>query len=395
MRDLILKDIYVFYALACFAHIIAGVVCAGIRSVHYCPPFDQDKNYFYPARYYTIAFFLLPLFHLPYFLDSYDNNYFDFVLMFILLATPMSCSMQVYRHFMLVSFKNSPVWSQTIVYIGFSVIGFVFLYILSGLDIHSHAFEFKVGACVVWLIMCTKLAVEVRWIRKRIQNYHEQNFSNEEDYPYKFAEKILYSLYVGVALSVLVFLCNSRMVLAIYDLFQVVWCVIFLGFVLPARYKPAKKDGDGCGCESAEGEMREGTDGDVIRNLVQEEEIESKQIPLTPEMTSVKMAVLEQVSKQYLNENLKRSDIIDGLTDVNKILACTYIAKIGFYRLINAFRLRHLEMYLKEHPRETIEAASVSSGFRDRYAYYNAKKRMKNFDWDEVSAFLIVKEDEV
>ncbi len=393
MKDLILKDIYVFYALACFAHIIAGVVCACIRSVHYCPPFDQDKNYFYPARYYTIAFFLMPLFHLPYFLDPYDNNYFDFVLMFILLATPMTCSMQVYRHFMLVSFKNSPVWRQTIIYIVFFVIGLVFLCSIFGFDIHSHAVEFKVGSCVVWLIMCTKLAVEVRWIRKRIQNYHEQNFSNEDDYPYKFAEKILYSLYVGVALAVFVFLCNSRWVLAIYDLFQVVWCVIFLGLVLPARYKPAKKDRDGRVCESEGCEKNGCTDSDVIRNLVQEEEIEKKQISLTPEMVSVKEAVLEQVRKQYLNENLRRSDIIDGLTDVNKTLACAYIAKIGFYRLINAFRLRHLELYMKEHPRVTIEAAAVSSGFKDRYAYYNAKKRMKNFDWDEVSAFLVAEEE--
>ncbi len=243
--------------------------------------------------------------------------------------------------------------------------------------------------------MCVKLAVEVRWIRKRIQNYHGQNFSNEDDYPYKFAEKILYSLYAGVALAVFVFLCNSRMVLALYDLFQVVWCVIFLALVLPARYRPAKKVVEEvCGCVAEGGETGVGTDGDVIRDLVQEEELENKQISLTPEMMTVKIAVLEQVRKQYLNENLRRSDIIDGLTDVNKTLACTYIAKIGFYRLINAFRLRHLELYLKEHPRETIEEAAVSSGFKDRYAYYNAKKRMKNFDWDEVSAFLVAEEEQ-
>ena len=390
MKDIILKDIYAFYALACFAHILAGVICASIRSVHYCRPCDKNKDFYYPARYYTIGFFLLPLFHLPYFINPYDDNYFEFVLMFVLIATPMTCSMQLYRHYMLVPFKNSPVWRQTIIYIAFASIAFIFLYSLFGqFDMQKHALVFRVGSVLVWMIVFGKLIFEVRWMRKRIRNYHEQNFSDESAYPYKFAEKILYCVYLGVILAGIVFLCNSRMVLAIYDLFEVVWCVIFLCILLPAR-KHHKKEEE---C-AAEVPVDEEDDMNLGKKIEIEESIENEELPVTPEMEAVKTAVLEQVSKQYLNESLRRSDIIDGMSGGNKTLACAYIAKIGFYRLINAFRLRHLELYLKEHPWETIESAAVSSGFKDRYAYYNAKKRMKDFDWDEVSAFLVSEEAE-
>ncbi len=58
---------------------------------------------------------------------------------------------------------------------------------------------------------------------------------------------------------------------------------------------------------------------------------------------AVKKEVLTIVSRRYLEPSLKPVDVIRDVTLMKHTLAGTFITQVGFYKLVNAFRVRHYE----------------------------------------------------
>ena len=62
---------------------------------------------------------------------------------------------------------------------------------------------------------------------------------------------------------------------------------------------------------------------------------------------SVKKEVLIIVSRRYLEPSLKRVEVIRDVSMMNHTLAGTFITQVGFYKLVNAFRVRHYEKLME------------------------------------------------
>lgn len=107
------------------------------------------------------------------------------------------------------------------------------------------------------------------------------------------------------------------------------------------------------------------------------------------EWDTVKQEVLTIVSRRYLEPSLKRVEVIGNVRKSTHSLAGKFITEIGFYQLVNAFRIRHYEQLMQDAPAAmSHEMAAEKCGFKNRWALSNARKRMKDFDYSLIEKYL-------
>ena len=105
---------------------------------------------------------------------------------------------------------------------------------------------------------------------------------------------------------------------------------------------------------------------------------------------SVKNEVLTIVSRRYLEPSLKRIEVIRDVSAMNHTLAGTFITQVGFYRLVNAFRVRHYERLMESDSTYNLgqEMAAEMCGFKNRWGLANARKRLKDFDYELIEKYM-------
>lgn len=60
--------------------------------------------------------------------------------------------------------------------------------------------------------------------------------------------------------------------------------------------------------------------------------------------------------------------------------ASKYITQLGYYNLVNMFRLQHAALYKEARPAAKQEEIAEESGFSSRTAYYKARKSVAAID---------------
>lgn len=105
---------------------------------------------------------------------------------------------------------------------------------------------------------------------------------------------------------------------------------------------------------------------------------------------AVKREVLTIVGKRYLEPHLKRVDVIRDVSYMKHTLAGSFITQVGFYKLVNAYRIRHYEKLMedKSSARMSQDAIAELCGFKNRWALTNAKKRLNDFDYNLIEEYV-------
>lgn len=104
---------------------------------------------------------------------------------------------------------------------------------------------------------------------------------------------------------------------------------------------------------------------------------------------AVKKEVLTIVSRRYLEPSLKRVDVIRDVTLMKHTLAGTFITQVGFYKLVNAFRVRHYERLMEtSNSNLSQDMAAELCGFKNRWALSNARKRLEGFDYSLIEEYV-------
>ena len=148
--------------------------------------------------------------------------------------------------------------------------------------------------------------------------------------------------------------------------------------------------------QSADNQTMEATNIKDIENADDEPELqernrENSRLQIKQEnWESVKNEVLTIVSRRYLEPSLKRIEVVRDVSSMNHTLAGTFITQVGFYRLVNAFRIRHYERLMASDSSANIgqEAAAELCGFKNRWGLINARKRLKDFDYDLIEKYV-------
>lgn len=428
-----------FYSLACYTYILSGVICAVVRWFHMCRPFDQRSDYFYPARRQVTFFYAATALQLPYMLCPGDPGSWFFARSFGILYYPV-CFALLYHRF----FQMRHLWSKnlSIAYFcsPFLLLGALFVIVVFHQNDLLLPYK-RLWECImvcVSILLTYRLVKECRWVAKKVESYHTQNYSNESDFPFTFAKNMLYLPAVWLTVMWTLFLLDNQMVKAFIDLIMAAWHVLFLCRILhPSRpvsskrniddmktienenmerilqenellekvveatdnlilEEPCTEDEDGVKDEAnvtdEAGVTDENNETDEAneRQLIERNGENTRQRIEKEKWESVKNEVLTIVSHRYLEPSLKRIEVIRDVSAMNHTLAGTFITQVGFYRLVNAFRVRHYERLMESDSTYNLgqEMAAEMCGFKNRWGLTNARKRLKDFDYELIEKYM-------
>lgn len=422
-----------FYSLACYTYILSGVICAIVRWFHMCRPFDQRGDYFYPARRQVTFFYAATALQLPYMLCPGDPGSWFFARSFGILYYPV-CFALLYHRF----FQMRHLWSKklSIAYFcsPFLLLGALFVIVVFHQNDLLLPYK-RLWECImvcVSILLTYRLVKECRWVAKKVESYHTQNYSNESDFPFTFAKNMLYLPAVWLIVMWTLFLLDNQMVKAFIDLIIAAWHVLFLCRILhPSRPVSSKRSIDDMKTIEDENMERILQENELLEkvveatdNLILEEPCTEDEADVTDEAgvtdennetdeanerqlierngentrqriekekwESVKNEVLTIVSRRYLEPSLKRIEVIRDVSAMNHTLAGTFITQVGFYRLVNAFRVRHYERLMESDSTYNLgqEMAAEMCGFKNRWGLTNARKRLKDFDYELIERYV-------
>lgn len=422
-----------FYSLACYTYILSGVICAVVRWFHMCRPFDQRSDYFYPARRQVTFFYAATALQLPYMLCPGDPGSWFFARSFGILYYPV-CFALLYHRF----FQMRHLWSKklSIAYFcsPFLLLGALFVIVVFHQNDLLLPYK-RLWECImvcVSILLTYRLVKECRWVAKKVESYHTQNYSNESDFPFTFAKNMLYLPAVWLIVMWTLFLLDNQMVKAFIDLIIAAWHVLFLCRILhPSRPVSSKRSIDDMKTIEDENMERILQENELLEkvveatdNLILEEPCTEDEADVTDEAgvtdennetdeanerqlierngentrqriekekwESVKNEVLTIVSRRYLEPSLKRIEVIRDVSAMNHTLAGTFITQVGFYRLVNAFRVRHYERLMESDSTYNLgqEMSAEMCGFKNRWGLTNARKRLKDFDYELIEKYM-------
>lgn len=422
-----------FYSLACYTYILSGVICAVVRWFHMCRPFDERSDYFYPARRQVTFFYAATALQLPYMLCPGDPGSWFFARSFGILYYPV-CFALLYHRF----FQMRHLWSKklSIAYFcsPFLLLGALFVIVVFHQNDLLLPYK-RLWECImvcVSILLTYRLVKECRWVAKKVESYHTQNYSNESDFPFTFAKNMLYLPAVWLTVMWTLFLLDNQMVKAFIDLIIAAWHVLFLCRILhPSRPVSSKRSIDDMKTIEDENMERILQENELLEkvveatdNLILEEPCTEDEADVTDEAgvtdennetdeanerqlierngentrqriekekwESVKNEVLTIVSRRYLEPSLKRIEVIRDVSAMNHTLAGTFITQVGFYRLVNAFRVRHYERLMESDSTSNLgqEIAAEMCGFKNRWGLSNARKRLKDFDYELIEKYM-------
>lgn len=223
----------IYYSLACFMYIIIGVMGAAVRWFHMCRPYDEQGDFFYPARRQVSFFYLAVAMQLPYVFCPMDEDVWFFIRAFGIIYYP-TCFAMIYRRYFR-SGKMNRNWHSRL----FFVVPFFLLFFLLALVLFGEGDVFlrHYGA---WMWILAALGVlqsihfvqEGWWLQRKIDAFHTQNFSNPTDFPYAFASRVVYYPMIWFVAMWVIFLADSRYVKLIVDLLFGFWMIAFLCQIL-------------------------------------------------------------------------------------------------------------------------------------------------------------------
>lgn len=370
------------FADACLVFIVTGIICAIVRWFHMCRPYDKEEKYFYPARrFVALAYLTMSLFEIPYFLAPSDPATIIYIGIAGILFYPI-CFASLFGIYFRAQQLNK---IQNSIYITTTLVLIVSLIVAlaagCGDWIVTNKAWLKYAAGFTSIILTGILLKTLIWLHKRIDEYHLQNFSDDGDFPYRFAEKILWMPLAWIVVVWMIFITDNGMVKFIVDLVLSVSMLMFLLLILhPQRLL------------QTEAIRKEGARLDTVTNELMQEAIdeteEKYESDVTDEFTydeEAKRQVLEIILRRFKEPHLQKKEVLAEV-DKGKIApASRFIASVGYYNLINMFRLEYARQYSAANPMVKQSAVAEASGFASGSSFSKAKKSVTFIDSKFVS----------
>lgn len=377
-----------YYVAACFAFIISAVICGVIRWGHMCHPYDERADYFYPARKQVAVFYGAAVLQFPYLLSPHDSDTWFYICSFGVIYYALMFSMMFMRYFdrkKLYYSKFGKVCSCiSIIYLAvlFSTT-FINGRVLTG-TLYNVAYASSIIIGVALTVLCL---IILSRLKRRIDVYHYNNFSSEDDFPYKFAVKIVYMPLLWLLVMWIIFLSECKAIKSIFDIVAIFWTILFLLMILhPQRsinQSPENEQIKKVVYEETE-KMVEQEEQEAVEEQEKDEELHlsasGAETANKDEDTEAIKAIKDEIEsiivgkKRFLDTRYN----LDALADEITLCGRTKLSKIcskhmnGFYYIVNRPRVEFAEEYKREHPCATKQEIALASGFTSRDNYKHA-----------------------
>ena len=361
------------FAYACLIFIITGVVCGIIRWNHMCKPFDSNGDYHYPARRVVSFFYMAIILEFPYLLNPMDPDAWQYTKYFGVLYYPTCLSVMFSCYFRRRRMKES-LWQTMLTVATMAVIvGLMAAALVKGRHILSSAglpLDVAVG-CVSLLTSVILLRI-LNWLRRAINKYNTDNYSDVDDFAYRFASIVIYLPLIWLAMMWAIFLSDSRWCKLVVDLITSAWMIQMLCMILHPQQFVTNAPHQ----ENIEDESALDTDSEIAQIAINKD-------------------VIGIILRRYREPHLQKSEVLSEIPKGKVSAASKYISQMGYYNLVNMFRLQHAILYKDAHPAAKQDEIAEMSGFSSRTAYYKARKSVKTIDAEIVADVVLSKNNEL
>jgi len=349
--------------------VTAGVFCAIVRWMHMCHPYDRNGDYFYPARRQVSFFYLLLLLQMPYVMNPMSEANWFYSKVFSIVYFPMAYASILRRYFRNQRLNSSLIRRVHVAVPLVFLVGVLLAILLIGEEeVLSHKWTIVNAAMVMSFLFTADYIWVAGKLRKIIYSYHRDNYSTSDDFPYAFARRVIYLPVLLVPPLWIVIIANSRGAKLGCDLFIALVYVLFLCMILHPQkgIKSQKVDDAFKELEHAEQEeMREMSEEHEAQQSTEETEAAAVDIS-TEERADIMDQLMQVVLNNFRNPHLKKSDILKEFEYGKKNIANQLISEIGYYAMINMFRLRYAELYQEANPDATQDMVAYKAGFTSR-----------------------------
>ena len=363
--------------------ITTGAIGAYVRWNHTCKPFDENAEYFYPARKLVSFFFACIVLTFPYALSPMDEAAWVYARSFGVLYYPVCFAVMISQYFQLHRHKKQERLGRIYLVTPFLLIFAMLFSLLAGYDgwvtKHEKIILYAIGA--ISLAFTSVTTGVLLNLKKEMEKSNTDNYSNDEDFPYKFASKILYAPLLWIGLMWIVFVTGNRWIKLFTDIFTSCWMTYFLCVILHSQrsMRPSDIDEEIKKLENMKRQdIREFDSDEVLNETVAETPENDDGTP----MDVVKEEVLAVILRRFKEPHLLKSEVLMDLGNGKMNKASKFISKIGYYNLVNMYRLEYARLYKEAHPNAKQEEIALESGFVSRTAYYKAKKNIGKTDPD-------------
>ena len=372
------------FAGAGLVFVVTGLVCSFIRLRHMCRPFSEHEAYFYPARKQVALFYAAVALSFPYILAPENPAVWTYVRIWGIVYYPTGFALLIRRYFDNFGKGRKVLWG---VFLGVPTLFLTALLLALLTDgdlwIEGHSRELCIASGMLGLALASIMFGVLVCLRRAVDRFNTDNYSNEEDFPYGFARMMVVMPLAWLIGMWAVFLTGNHWVKFAVDILASLWMVFFLCIILhPQRVKfPEAVDETTrlLGRESEEEIM----------------ELENSRCPdgnagcgaVDP---AVRERVLSVIRRRFREPHLLKSEVLldIGNGDIGK--ASRFIAGVGYYSLVNMFRLEYARLYKEAHPHAKQEEIAEEAGFSSRTAYYKAKKYVGEIDPEIVKGVSLV-----
>ena len=322
--------------------------------------YRENLNELYPAQQSVAFFYLLQLFEIPYLLMVGQPQALFYANGTALLLFTSSMLVMLKSYF----FPEAPITRRWLFWLPVGLCWVVLLLPLLKASLLTPMFQ-RVMTWVVLAVFLGYLFLLNRFrlqLAQRIHEIDEDEYSNEEDFPVKFARSIKWLPLLLVILLAATFLSNNVWVKMVRDVLFSVIDVWFILFTLNPHRK-LKQMPETLQKDSAK------EDAPVKYHVSEEQRKELE----------TKMMKLLQEEKLYLEAHFTMSDLIQWMS-TNKTYLSEVIARSeygSFYQLVNTLRIEHACQLLSEDSHLKMEQVAFSSGFSSGSAFSQVFKRIK------------------
>lgn len=244
-----------------------------------------------------------------------------------------------------------------------------------GVSVRSDVF--LAAIIVVALFLLAYLLRVTVWLRRQIGVFIHGEYSNEEDFPVRFASSIVFVPMLATAVAWWVFLCDSRAMTAVLDVaMSVLGLIILLVILHPQR------NGNGMLSSNVIEECLSASDDD---DAAEEPEADREERPVRHKTSVLPDYVKDRLEQQirtlinerqlFLKPGLKRSELSEMIGSNRTYVSIVFKERFGsFYGYINKLRIEYAIHYAGTHPDADQYEIAVNSGFGSVKTYTRVKK---------------------
>lgn len=130
--------------------------------------------------------------------------------------------------------------------------------------------------------------------------------------------------------------------------------------------------------------QREKTDNSDIRKETDTDDTITPATPTSLYSEEAKAMVLAIILRKFREPHLLKTEVLADVDNGMTAQASRFIAEVGYYNLINMFRLRYATLYKQQHPQAKQVEVAEQSGYISDQALSRAKKNVTSIDMDMV-----------